>query len=388
MELGIDLRDDVASYPERKVRLEKVLQALRVPLEEERRAFTDYRTSAQFTLVPYLPQAAAIAIARGLGAPALGLLYAARLVNLLAATALIALGLRRLPSFCWLIAMLALTPMALFLRASASADAPTTAVAFLLTGTVARLAWGEAERAGWGDVAVLAACVAALCLSKPVYVTLALLVLLIPAARLPLRRGPFLLLFAVITAAAFTVAMATASGVDISIRPDVPVDRDRQIRDALADPLRVAGILARDYLLQHGDRYVAQVVGQLGWLDTNLPKPFLWGYLAVLGLLVLGDTRGPVMVRPWQRVLLTLVLLATLALVSASQYAFFTPYGADHVEGIQGRYFIPVAPAAAWILHTRRFAADPAHLSRALPWFSLFSFGFILWIVLRRYYGV
>ncbi len=386
-EIGTDLRGELPFRPDLKMTTEKIFQALRVPLEPERRRFTDYRNSAPFTPVSYLPQAAGIALARWLGAGALVLLYAARLANLLAATVLIALALRRLPSYPWLLAMLALTPMALFLRASASADALSTAAAFLLAATVARLAWGQEEQGRWRDVAVLTACSTGLCLSKPVYVPLALLVLLIPAARFPEgRRGMVLLVHGAVTAAAFTLALATAGAVDVSIRPDAPVDADRQIEDALAHPLRVAGILTEDYL-HHGRRYVAQIVGQLGWLDVNLPRPLLWGYALVLGLLTLLDTRREVAVSPWQRALLVLLALATLVLVSASQYAGWTPYGADYVEGIQGRYFIPLAPAAAWIFHTRRFPAEPALLNRVLPWLSLVSLGIAFWTMLHRYYG-
>jgi uncharacterized membrane protein len=388
-ELGTDLRGDLPFDPERTIPPQRILRALRLPLDGERRAFTEYRAAAQFTLVPYLPQAAGIALARGLGASALGLLYAARLANLLAATALIALGLRRLPSYSWLLAMLALTPMALFLRASASADALGTALAFLLVSAVARLAWGEEKRpGGWPEVALLATCAAALCLSKPVYLPLAGLVLLIPAHRFPGgRRGPALGAILSLAAAAFLLAMATASAMDLPLRTDAAVDRDRQIADALASPLRVAGILTKDYLRQ-GRRYIAQIVGQLGWLDTNLPKTLLWGYSILLGGLALLDSRRRVDVRPWQRAVLGLIVLATLALVSASQYASWTPHGADAVEGIQGRYFLPLAPAAAWLLHTRRSTADPALLDRVLPWLSLLSTAIALWTVLRRYYGI
>lgn len=382
-ELGDDLKGDLPLHPERKIAPAKIRRALEVPLEPERRRFTDYRTSALFMPVSYLPQAAGIALARWLGAPALGLFYAARLANLLAATLLIAAALRRLPSYPWLLTMVALTPMALFLRASVSPDALATAMAFLLAATVAKLAWGEQAPAGWRDVAILIACPAALCLSKPVYVPLAFLILLIPGARLP-RRGAVLLLHGTVTAGAFALALATAGAVEVSIRPDAPIDPDRQIADALADPLRVAGIVAEDYLVR-GRRYAAQVVGQLGWLDVNLPKPLLGGYLFLLGLLALLDTRSTVAVSLPQRVLLILVALATMALVSASQYASWTPYGADHVEGIQGRYFLPLAPAAAWIFHARRSPAG--FLDRALPWLSLVSLGIAFWTLLDRYYG-
>ncbi|HEX6864509.1 MAG TPA: DUF2142 domain-containing protein, partial [Thermoanaerobaculia bacterium] len=145
-----------------------------------------------------------------------------------------------------------------------------------------------------------------------------------------------------------------------------------------------AGIVAEDYL-HRGRRYAAQIVGQLGWLDVNLPKPLLWGYAFVLGVLTLLDTRPEVAVRPWQRALLAGLAIATMALVSASQYASWTPYGAKHVEGIQGRYFIPLAPAAAWIFHTRR--PPSTLLNRVLPWISLVSLGVAFWTLLQRYYG-
>lgn len=174
---------------------------------------------------------------------------------------------------------------------------------------------------------------------------------------------------------------------DLPLRLDQVVDRDRQIQDAFADPARVAWILIRDSL-QQGDRYLAQMVGQLGWLDVNLPKPFLWGSLLLLGLLAFCDGRQGVVVRPWQRGLLALIALATVALVGAAQYATWTPYGADHLEGVQGRYYLPLAPAAAWLLHNRRFQADPALLSRLLPVLGVLSSAFAVWLVLRRYYGV
>ena len=47
---GID--GDLPFHPERKIRTERIFRALQVPLEPERRRFTDYRTSALFTPRP------------------------------------------------------------------------------------------------------------------------------------------------------------------------------------------------------------------------------------------------------------------------------------------------------------------------------------------------
>lgn len=84
------------------------------------------------------------------------------------------------------------------------------------------------------------------------------------------------------------------------------------------------------------------------------------------------------------------IVLATLVLISASQYAVWTPLGARFVEGIQGRYFIPVAPFAVWALHGPWLAGKiPAgRLRLAVAAFAILGFAFSVRAILARYYGV
>jgi hypothetical protein len=82
------------------------------------------------------------------------------------------------------------------------------------------------------------------------------------------------------------------------------------------------------------------------------------------------------------------MLAATAAAaVIASQYVIFTPYGADSVEGVQGRYFLPLVPVAALALGRPRRDGPP----RALPWllaaWTVLVLALTLRAVLRRYYG-
>ena len=52
-------------------------------------------------------------------------------------------------------------------------------------------------------------------------------------------------------------------------------------------------------------------------------------------------------------------------LLSLSQYVTWTPLGAGLVDGLQGRYFLPVAPVAAILFYNRRLAARAAGSPRA-----------------------
>ncbi|HEV8578837.1 MAG TPA: DUF2142 domain-containing protein [Thermoanaerobaculia bacterium] len=385
-EIAAELLGGLPYHAERKVAPQKILAAFRVPLAIERRAPVWFAGSLQYPFVSYVPPALGVALGRAVGAPPLALLYFARLANLAAGTLMIYFALRRLPAFQWLAAMIALTPMALSLRASASADVTATGAAFLLAAGVAGMAWGEGT-ARRNDLALVLTSSALLCASKAVYVPLAFLVILIPAVRFPTGgRGPFVLCHSLISlaAAAFGVAFNRVVG---SVRYDAAVDAVRQIQHALLHPFDFLKVLANDYVT-HGSWYLAQFVGQLGWLDTKLPMAFILAYLGVLLAMLLVDASPRIEVRPWQRWLVASLTLSAMVLISASQYAAWTPFGAKHIEGIQGRYFIPLAPAAVWVFHTRTLVerAGFRNPGPLLAGFSLLSFGISVWALVTRFY--
>jgi len=387
--IATDLLDDIPTHPDHKLDPRAIRAAFQVPLEPERRAPVFFPNSLQYTFVPYVPQAAAIAAGRLCGAPPLALLYLARLANLVCGVLAIAFAVRRLPAFAWLAVMVALTPMALALLGSSSADVTSLAAAFVLVSTVAKLAWGTDGPVRGRDLLVLAASSAVLCAAKPPYLPLALLAFAIPAARLPgARRARFLLLHTTLSLLLAAWAIATSRTVG-TIRLKAGVDSGRQIHDALLHPLRFLRVVAVDYVV-HAPRYLSELVGNLGWLDARLPAPLLIAYLAVLLALVFLDAGGRADVRPWQRGIAAAAVLAAMALVSASQYAVWTPYGAAFIEGLQGRYFLPLVLAAAWALHGRRWAdrLPPPRLGAGLAALSLLSFGIAVRTLVARYYGV
>jgi uncharacterized membrane protein len=385
--VATSLLGDLPFHPERKIAPRRILAAFRVPLEPERREPAWFAGRSLYPFFPYVPQALAIALGRAFEAPPLALLYLARLGNVLAGTLMLALAVRWLPAYRWLAVMVALTPMALSLQGSASADVTSIGAGFLLAAGVARLAWGEQGSVRRGDLALLTASAAVLCASKTVYLPLALLPLLVPPDRFPRgKRAAFLLLHLSLSLAVtiWSILLARTAG---TVRLDAPTDPGRQIRDALAHPLDFLQLVAHDYLV-HAPRYLAQFVGKLGWLDTTLPVAFQLTYLAVLLALVCMDANPKIEIRAWQRCLIGSLTLATLIFISASQYAIWTPYGAKFIEGIQGRYFLPLAPAAVWLFHGRglvdRFGfRDPGP---GLAAFSLLSFGISIWMLIERFF--
>ena len=109
-----------------------------VPLEPERQVFVDFSGSAQYAPLPYLPQALAMAALRPLGVGPLGLLYAGRMANALAALAVTAWALSLLRTGRLFALVIALLPMTQFVTASLSPDALTIACGLAVTALLLR----------------------------------------------------------------------------------------------------------------------------------------------------------------------------------------------------------------------------------------------------------
>jgi len=367
----------VAFHPGRRLEPGLLAAAWRLPLAPERRVFLPAGSLTLYTPAPYLAAAAAVAAGRLLAPRPLALLYLARLGNLAAALAVSWIAVRIAPAQRWLLALLALTPMAMFERSSASADALTNALPLLLVSCLLSLVLRRVgEPAGEGGCrpagsatrrsVLLLATAFLLAAAKGVYFLLDLLVFLVPPVVRAEGRaagGARARAVAGLWVGGLAAAVAGA-GISVWVTHRVAglgslllgVQPEAQLRGVLAAPLHFLGLAAADYL-HRLPRYAAGFVGTFGWLDTPLPRPsmVLWGLLLLAAALTGGDPS--LALAGWQRQLAMAITAAVLLLLSLSQYVTWTPLGAGFVDGLQGRYFLPVAPVAAILLYNRRFAA-------------------------------
>ena len=291
--------------------------------------YIDERVVVRYPLslspLPFLPQAIGVAIGDALHLRPLAAFYLGRLLNLAASLALIALAIRVYRDARWIIAVCALLPMTLFMCASFSPDAMTMAMAFLAMAlALAGSPWVIAATIG-----------VALC--KP-YLLIPLVVLASASgAPAPRRRNIAIATAVAVIAGAFlssTFAKTSATFMRGF------VDERAQLANIAHHPLHVLAVVARD-LAQHAVVYTRQLIGTLGWLNVPLPDVVIAAVAALLLLVAL--TTGPRLTVA-QRVLAFVIAIASIITVELSEYIAWTAVGADVVEGVQGRYFIPILP--------------------------------------------
>ncbi len=304
-----------------------------------RRAFTDFSGAAFYSPLPYLPQAAGIAVARAAGAGPLDLLYAARLINALSAIAVLTIAVALLPFGRPLLAFVGLQPMAVYEYASVSPDALTITTALLFTALGVR-ALTRGRVTIWTVVAMIATGTI-FCSLKPVYAPL-LLIALVPGV---LRRQTAAITWRIHVLIVGAVIGATLcwlhSNAALMIDTAPGADPQAQTARLIAAPFHVPALLLRT-LLVNGRLYAMGVVGILGWLNIALPTASYImagaGFAAALCVRDAGEPSMPRAASAWQ---ISLTFTAAV-LVMLALFVMWTQPGADVISGVQGRYFLPL----------------------------------------------
>ena len=371
----------VQGYRPARVDVGRILAEFRRPLRPERTTVRSFPSLTLYSPVPYAPAAAGMALVRWLRPPPIVLMYAGRLGSLAAYVAIGWAAVRATPVLRWPMAAGLCQPMALFLAASISADPTTTALATLLTALVLRGCvgvTGPTGRLGAGFVAAVAAVAVGVALCKSAYLPAVAMVLAIPARRWP--AGGRWAAWAIVLAAAGTSAAWSAVTHPLHIRliGDDPAARWAWVR---SHPTAFAAVYGRTVWAQAGHLAYTST-GDLGWLDTPMPVPVVVLDLLLLGALAVGSGEpGRLGWRP--RAWAAAAFGCSTVLILLSQFLVWTRAGADQVDGLQGRYFLPLMALIGVVLH--RGGGRPVRSRWAVTFMATVA-AYTLVTVVRRYY--
>ncbi len=285
----------------------------------------------------YAPSAAAIDIGRIAGFRVMTSFQLARIANAVTGAVLgsfaIALAEFGTPL---LVAVLAL-PMTLSLFGSASQDAGLIGCAALAVALLTRQAAGLSG--GWPSFVASGVLLGAIAAPRPPYAMLAAIPVLLTWRRSDRARG--------LASGAIAIAIAgtwLAGGVmplSAATRAGGGLLTGAQIHWVARHPVGFLGVVLRSFV---GDRWVRfrEFVGVLGWLDIILKTSAYRVCKWALVIAALATVAGPAALAV-PRLRIVLLLLLVLFGIEAALYLSWSTLGAPSVDGVQGRYFLPVA---------------------------------------------
>ena len=335
----------------------KISKASQIVLDPQRRQFTVFNNTALYTPVPYLPQAAAIGVARFWGPAPLTLLYLARSANLVAYLLLAAAAVRITPIQKWTLAMVALVPMSVYLAASLSADAVTIGLSLLIIALTLKLALGGTSPAPAQAVSargftfaklwdappelLLGFLLVLLALSKQAYLGMVMLFFLIPGRKFSSPRCRWLI--AALTIGLPVVIDAAWSwslrGLYVPMRSFV--DPPAQFHWILGNPWSYAAALGK--AMYRWDDFTF-MIGAFGWLGPHLPRWIRDTYWIALLLTAVLDGGQPLHLGYRAKAVAAGVYAFTFAVMATFVYLSWEEVGARNIDGVQPRYLLPIIP--------------------------------------------
>ena len=308
----------------------------------DEREFAQFPNTALYSPLPYLPPIIGILLARLFSDSVLWIFYSARIVNLLFYLLLVFLAIKTAPVLKWVFLMLGALPMSLFLAASASPDALTIGLSFIFIAYILKLALGE-KTLTKVDFALLLILAIAISLAKTAYLLLPLLILIIPKAKFANIKTSYLYK-SVILAAAFISGLGwylVANRFFVPILPEV--NPSGQLVWILSHPLYYLHFFIYHLVKWFSDPASQSIIGQFGWLDTFLPLWVISSYKIVLVVTFLFEEKQKI-ISAWGKIISFLIFFATAEVITLIMYLTWNSVGSDKINGLQGRYFLPLLP--------------------------------------------
>ncbi|OUO60426.1 hypothetical protein B5F73_03830 [Olsenella sp. An270] len=339
-----------------------------------------------------LPSALGIVLARIIGLGSVPLFYLGRLFNFAFFVILVVAAVKITPIGRNIFKVVSLLPMTLHVASSYSYDAGTIGLAFLFCALALKAMCLE-RKLDKRELAALAVAAVLMAPCKVIYSFLLVILMLLPSDRFATPKSGRLYKFGVIGGIIAFVALLridtfaamfvnttsqTVSEVSSSSSPAY-----YSFTDLVTDPLGTVALLART-TDAYADFYMLSMVGaQLGWFQSTLFAPY-YAALPLFFILALSSVRSPedkeILPRAPRAAFFGAFAVFYIALLVEFAIAWTTD-GSFLIEGVQGRYFLPMLPLLLLALRGRTVT-----LSRSImPVLELSEIFIGLFIVLRAF---
>ncbi len=323
-----------------------------IQLDDEARRYYIHDNTALYTPIAYFPHALGILIGKLFTDRTLILVLFARVFSLAAFIVTVSCAYRMCSINRGMVAVTALLPITLIEAGSTSLDG--FMISILLLGQAYLLTLCERKRRLTKvEAALLWMLPLVFSLCKVVYVPFALLLILIPKENFGggRKKGVFILSsFAVALSAYFAWSAATFCFVN-RYAAKMNGNSGEQIHFILTQPLAYLNVL-RNTLHMWFDLYLKGMFGGIaGWAQNVGVNPFFPLTCIVCTVIMLMFHPESSLHRDVKvNVLYALIGLAVMALTFTAIYVQYNALESPLVEGIQGRYFVPLLFPLGFVL--------------------------------------
>lgn len=303
--------------------------------------FMMFSNTASYSFVCYLPQTIGILAGKALQLPMLGIAYLGRLFNLATWIAIMYVALKIIPCYKKLFLITALLPITMQEAASMSADALTICMCFLLISFVLYFIKTKKDKISRKKFILLLIITTVVSLCKIVYIPLCLLLLLIPKERFENKKDRIKKIAFIIGFAILINLVWLSIGSQFLVEFNQGVNSGEQVKYILSNPFAYLQVMAST-IFANGEFLSGTLSRSLESFNVTMPYVFQLLILIMMVISIKKDTENVYWNSIIQKLFSIGILGACILLIFTSLYVQWTPVKSNVIDGIQGRYFIPL----------------------------------------------
>ncbi len=304
-----------------------------------------------YSFICYIPQAFGVFIGKFLHLPIIYWEFLARICNFLLFSLLLKFSLDHIPYKKSTLMFIALLPMTFQIAISMSADCMTMGVSIALISYVLELISKPNEKINKKDYIIVTILSLVLALCKIIYLPICLLMFFIPETKFVSKKEKFTRLGLIF----LLVLIANLSWLSLASQYLAALNNsDLQLKYILCNPLKYLYIIINT-IIENSKNYLYMFYGSsLGTYKVNLSSIYIDCIFVVNIILILFDTENDKIDKSIKYGSL-FIFMMVFGLMATSLYLDWTPYMSNLIEGIQGRYFLPVSILVPMIFSTNWF---------------------------------
>ena len=303
---------------------------------------TAFNTSAVYNFIVYTPQVMGILIGRIFNLPIITIGYLARLANLICFITLVYFSIKLIPFFKKYIYFLSLLPIVLQQSASISSDGLTLGIILFFVSYVLFLKYNDQEKINKNQFIILTISALVLSLCKIVYLPLCLLPYIIPQDKFLNKKDKYIkiTLLIIFSTLCNLIWLKVASG--YLLETNSGVNPGKQVEYVLFHPfsyIKTLLITAKETTLL----LIYQGMGRfLESLEVDQGTIYPLMSFIILFLISYFENLKSKMFENKNKIITFIILFGTIILICTSLYVQWTPLKHFMVNGLQGRYFLPL----------------------------------------------
>lgn len=301
-----------------------------------------------YSTIYYIGYAIVFAISRALSLNMFVALFLARLVNFIIVLAIGYNAIRIIPFGKLLLAAYLLIPMMVQQTTAISVDSLMNSFIILFIAYTLKLAFKK-EKLELKEKITFLILTVFVGISKLIYIPIIGIGLILAKRRkeLTLKEKITLGILAfIICLGSALILNRLTSGYPMNLSAqkqleETGVNASEQIQGIIANPLQFLKNLYNNFKV-NGEYYVYGSIGQsMGWMSIGFPVWYIYLYIALLFVAIFVENNNEVLTKGekiWTVFLALTMFFATIT----GFYIEYSAVGANVVEGVQGRYFLPI----------------------------------------------